>query len=56
MDSFYATSGVAPSDYPELTIGNVVLDNLVPVTLGNIVGGSVMVGLAYWPIYVRTSS
>jgi len=29
--------------------------NLVPVTLGNIVGGSVLVALVYWLIYVRQS-
>ena len=55
-DPFYAAAGVAPSEYPELTLGNVVVDNIVPVTIGNIVGGSVMVGLAYWLIYVRTNS
>ncbi len=27
--------------------------NLVPVTLGNIVGGSVLVGAVYWVIYLR---
>ncbi len=27
--------------------------NLVPVTLGNIVGGSVFVALVYWLIYLR---
>ncbi len=36
-----------------LSIGAFVLDNLVPVTLGNVVGGSLMVGLAYWFIYLR---
>jgi formate/nitrite transporter len=30
-----------------------LLDNLVPVTLGNIVGGALMVGLVYWFIYLR---
>lgn len=29
--------------------------NLLPVTLGNIVGGSVFVGIAYWFIYLRGS-
>ena len=29
------------------------LGNLVPVTLGNIVGGSVFVALVYWLIYLR---
>jgi formate/nitrite transporter FocA (FNT family) len=27
--------------------------NLVPVTLGNIVGGGVLVALVYWLIYLR---
>ena len=30
-----------------------VLHNLVPVTLGNLVGGSVLVGLVYHTIYRR---
>jgi formate/nitrite transporter len=30
-----------------------IIHNLVPVTLGNIVGGSGLVGLAYWLIYRR---
>ncbi len=29
------------------------LANLVPVTLGNIVGGGVLVALVYWLIYLR---
>jgi formate transporter len=31
-----------------LTIERFLLGNLVPVTLGNILGGAIMVGLAYW--------
>ncbi|NKB55798.1 MAG: formate transporter FocA [Alphaproteobacteria bacterium] len=31
------------------------LANLVPVTLGNIVGGSVLVALVYWVVYLRNS-
>ena len=27
--------------------------NLIPVTLGNIIGGSIFVGLVYWFIYLR---
>lgn len=30
-----------------------LLSNLVPVTLGNIVGGSVLVALVYWVVYLR---
>ena len=28
-------------------------DALLPVTIGNIIGGAVMVGLVYWFIYRR---
>jgi len=53
-DAFYTSSGVAPSDFPQLTLGDAIVNNLIPVTIGNVIGGSVMVGLAYWLIYVRT--
>jgi formate transporter FocA len=53
-DAFYSASGVAPSDYPDLTLSDVIVDNLIPVTIGNVIGGAVMVGLVYWLIYVRT--
>ena len=26
---------------------------MIPVTLGNVLGGSVLVGLVYWFIYLR---
>lgn len=32
-----------------------IFSNLVPVTLGNIVGGSVFVGLMYWLAYLRNN-
>ena len=32
------------------------MENLVPVTLGNIVGGSVFVALIYYVIYLRGPS
>ncbi|HEX6117043.1 MAG TPA: formate transporter FocA [Solirubrobacterales bacterium] len=53
---FFETTGAAPSDYPDLTLSNAIVDNLVPVTIGNIIGGSVMVGLVYWLVYVKTKS
>jgi formate/nitrite transporter FocA (FNT family) len=31
------------------------LANLVPVTLGNIVGGAGLVALVYWVAYVRSA-
>jgi formate transporter len=53
---FYAASGTSPADYPDVSWANAIVDNLIPVTIGNIIGGSVMVGLVYWLVYVRTRS
>ena len=49
---FWELIGKTAVDYPNLTWTNFFLANLVPVTLGNIIGGSVMVGLVYWFIYI----
>lgn len=50
---FWAAIGKTAADFPNLTWGNFFVANLLPVTLGNIVGGAVMVGLVYWFIYIR---
>jgi formate transporter len=44
--------GRAPADFNAsvITISGII-HNLVPVTLGNIVGGGGMVGLVYWTVY-----
>ncbi len=55
-DSFYATSGLSPDDFADVTVSNAVIENLIPVTIGNVIGGSIMVGIVYWLIYVRPKS
>jgi formate transporter len=52
---FWTSIGQAAGDYAALTWANFFVRNLLPVTLGNIVGGAVMVGFAYWFIYLRPS-
>ncbi|TAJ12370.1 formate/nitrite transporter family protein [Marinilabiliaceae bacterium JC017] len=37
----------------DVTWTSFLLDNLVPVTLGNIVGGALFVGAAYWFVYEK---
>jgi len=44
---------VSNMNLENLTVACFLLDNLLPVTLGNIIGGSVFVGLFYWFIYLR---
>jgi formate/nitrite transporter FocA (FNT family) len=41
------------ADLSKLTWTGFFLNNLLPVTLGNIVGGAAMVGGVYWFIYLR---
>ncbi len=53
--SFWQSAGVTAADYLGLTWGAFLLGNLLPVTIGNIIGGGVMVGLVYWFIYLRPS-
>ncbi|MCZ2114136.1 MAG: formate transporter FocA [Anaerolineae bacterium] len=54
-DSFWTAIGKTPADYGTITWGNFFVVNLLPVTIGNIIGGALMVGLAYWFIYLRPS-
>ncbi|MCI9162158.1 MAG: formate/nitrite transporter family protein [Lachnospiraceae bacterium] len=61
---FYCPAGLFAAGLPEyakaittdtsvLTWGNFLFRNLLPVTLGNIVGGAVFVGGVYWWVYLR---
>ena len=45
--------GTSPGQFEALTWGNYLVHNLLPVTIGNIIGGAGFVGLAYWFIYLR---
>jgi formate/nitrite transporter len=54
--SFWASIGKTATDFPALTWGNFFFGNLLPVTIGNIVGGSVMVAAVYWFVYLRKGS
>lgn len=48
-----AVVGALKSDAAIFTTSNFLLKNLLPVTLGNIVGGGILVGVVYWIIYLR---
>jgi formate transporter len=51
--AFLAAIGTGAADYANLTWTNFFIVNLLPVTLGNLIGGVVLVGLVYWFIYLR---
>jgi formate/nitrite transporter FocA (FNT family) len=51
FDPTFATgSGLSLS---KLTWGNFLISNLLPVTIGNIVGGSLFVAAVYWLVFLR---
>jgi formate/nitrite transporter len=45
----------ATANPANLTWGSFFLNNLLPVTIGNIIGGMVLVGLGYWFIYLKSA-
>lgn len=47
-ESFTSLSGLSEEALEALTWGAFLTDNLIPVTLGNIIGGGVFVAMAYW--------
>jgi len=51
-DGWLAASGSAV-DTSGLTWSAFLVDNLLPVTMGNLVGGALMVGAVYWFVYLR---
>ena len=42
-------------DLTNLTWGSFFINNLLPVTIGNIIGGAVFVAALYWAIFLRES-
>ncbi len=57
-DIYFGIAGIAAaSEYgvaaAGLNFGTFLLKNLLPVTLGNIVGGAGIVGVGYWLVYLR---
>jgi formate/nitrite transporter len=43
-------------DLSNLTLYGFLVDNLLPVTLGNIIGGTLFVGLAHWFLFLRPAA
>lgn len=50
---FWLMTGVNENQFSHLIVANFITDNLIPVTIGNIIGGALLVGMTYWLIYLR---
>jgi formate transporter len=55
-DTFWQTAGTTADGYSHLTWGSFFVHNLIPVTIGNMIGGVFFVALVYWVIYLRNKS
>jgi formate transporter len=53
VDPAFAAAHAGPAGPAALGWARFLAGNLLPVTLGNIVGGGLLVGAAYWFIYLR---
>jgi formate transporter FocA len=51
--SFLASIDTSRAAHPDLRWDRFLVHNLVPVTLGNVIGGALLVGLVYWFVYLR---
>lgn len=52
-DTFWDAIHSSADSFPALSVSNFITDNLIPVTIGNIIGGGVLVGITYWWIYLK---
>lgn len=55
-EAWAAASGLSAEQLANLNWGTFITGNLIPVTLGNIVGGGVFVALIYWFTYHKNSN
>jgi formate transporter len=50
---FWTQIGKTPADYSMVTWQSFLVANLLPVTIGNIIGGAIFVAAVYWLIFLR---
>ena len=50
---FWTEIGKTANDFAALTWERFLFANLLPVTLGNLIGGALLVGLVYWFVYLK---
>lgn len=50
---FWSLIGKTPADYASITWQAFFVNNLLPVTIGNILGGAILVAAVYWLVFLR---
>jgi formate transporter len=54
--AFWEVIAEVPADHAALNWSNFLVDKVVPVTIGNVIGGVALVGGTYWFVYLRPRS
>jgi len=54
--TFAEASGMTAEKLAGLTWGSFVVNNLIPVTIGNIIGGAIIVSGVYWYVYRKDAA
>lgn len=54
-EAWVAASGLGAEQLANLNWGSFFVNNLIPVTLGNIIGGGLFVALLYWFVYMKNN-
>jgi formate transporter len=52
-ETFWTTIGKTPADFASITWSAFFFKNLIPVTIGNIIGGALFVAAIYWMVFLR---
>lgn len=55
LHNWAGIAGPTAFDPASLGWGSFIFNNLLPVTIGNIIGGAVFVGMSYWSAFLRQS-
>ncbi len=51
--SFWMEIGKTAADFSNINVSNMLVNNLLPVTIGNIIGGGILIGLFNWGVFLK---
>lgn len=55
-DGFWVSINSSADAFSGITWSAFILKNLIPVTIGNVIGGGALVGAVYWFVYLRPAT
>ncbi|WPC72258.1 formate transporter FocA [Vibrio porteresiae] len=52
-ESFWQMTGTDIAHFADLNWATFIINNLIPVTIGNMIGGGIVVGMLYWLVFLK---